>query len=114
MPSWTHLPWPLRCAPGGYFCDFPSPALVPERGVVALPHLGASTAEAEDQSAMMAVDQLHAYLVGPAKHPEPAWMLGFVGETRWRFLLSSIPIGVDFWGIRGWRRRTFSAAASTR
>ena len=23
------------------------------------------------------------YNVGPAKHPKPAWMLGFVGETRW-------------------------------
>jgi D-3-phosphoglycerate dehydrogenase len=47
---------------GGYFCDFPSPALVPERGVVALPHLGASTVEAEDLSAVMVVDQLRAYL----------------------------------------------------
>jgi len=47
---------------GGYFCDFPSPALVQERGVVALPHLGASTVEAEDLSAVMVVDQLRAYL----------------------------------------------------
>jgi D-3-phosphoglycerate dehydrogenase len=45
-----------------YYCDFPSPALQHERGAVALPHLGASTAEAEDHSAAMVVDQLRAYL----------------------------------------------------
>jgi D-3-phosphoglycerate dehydrogenase len=46
----------------GYCCDFPSPQLRRERGVIALPHLGASTAEAEDLSAVMVVDQLRAYL----------------------------------------------------
>ncbi len=46
----------------GYFCDFPSPALLHERGVVALPHLGASTAEAEENCAVMVVDQLREYL----------------------------------------------------
>ena len=54
------------------------------------------------------------YAVGPAKPRKPAWMLAFRGESQWRILLNSIPIGFDFWGIRGWRRRTFSAAASTR
>jgi D-3-phosphoglycerate dehydrogenase len=45
-----------------YVCDFPSPALQRERGVVALPHLGASTAEAEENCAVMVVDQLRDYL----------------------------------------------------
>ena len=45
-----------------YLCDFPSPALQRERGVVALPHLGASTAEAEENCAVMVVDQLRDYL----------------------------------------------------
>ena len=45
-----------------YLCDFPSAPLLPEPGVVALPHLGASTAEAEENCAIMAVDQLRAFL----------------------------------------------------
>jgi D-3-phosphoglycerate dehydrogenase len=45
-----------------YLCDFPSPALLGERGVVALPHLGASTAEAEENCAAMVVDQVREYL----------------------------------------------------
>jgi D-3-phosphoglycerate dehydrogenase len=45
-----------------YFTDFPSPTLLGEPGVVALPHLGASTAEAEDNSAVMVVDQVREFL----------------------------------------------------
>jgi D-3-phosphoglycerate dehydrogenase len=45
-----------------YLCDFPSPALIGEPGVVALPHLGASTEEAEENCAAMVVDQIRAYL----------------------------------------------------
>ena len=45
-----------------YVCDFPSARLLREPGVVALPHLGASTAEAEENSAVMVVDQVRAYL----------------------------------------------------
>ena len=45
-----------------YFCDFPSAALLREPGVVALPHLGASTSEAEENCAVMVVDQLRRYL----------------------------------------------------
>jgi D-3-phosphoglycerate dehydrogenase len=46
----------------GYLCDFPSPALIGEPGVVALPHLGASTEEAEENCAIMVADQLREYL----------------------------------------------------
>jgi D-3-phosphoglycerate dehydrogenase len=45
-----------------YVTDFPTPALVGVPGVVALPHLGASTGEAEENSALMVVDQLRDYL----------------------------------------------------
>jgi D-3-phosphoglycerate dehydrogenase len=45
-----------------YVTDFPSPALLGAKGIIALPHLGASTGEAEDNSAVMVVDQLREYL----------------------------------------------------
>jgi D-3-phosphoglycerate dehydrogenase len=45
-----------------YLCDFPSAGLLHEPGVVALPHLGASTAEAEENCAIMVVDQVREYL----------------------------------------------------
>jgi D-3-phosphoglycerate dehydrogenase / 2-oxoglutarate reductase len=45
-----------------YLCDFPTPALLAEPNVVALPHLGASTAEAEENCAVMVVDQVREYL----------------------------------------------------
>ena len=45
-----------------YVTDFPSAALLANPGVIALPHLGASTSEAEDNSAVMVVDELREYL----------------------------------------------------
>ena len=45
-----------------YLCDFPSAALIGEPGVVALPHLGASTEEAEENCAIMVVDQVREFL----------------------------------------------------
>ena len=45
-----------------YVCDFPAQALLNQPGVIALPHLGASTREAEDNCAIMVVDQLRDYL----------------------------------------------------
>ncbi len=45
-----------------YLCDFPSPRLAGVAGVVALPHLGASTAEAEENCAVMVVDQVREFL----------------------------------------------------
>ncbi len=48
----------LKC----YVCDFPSAKLLSEPGVVAMPHLGASTAEAEENCAVMVVDQVRGFL----------------------------------------------------
>ncbi|HEV3239305.1 MAG TPA: phosphoglycerate dehydrogenase [Casimicrobiaceae bacterium] len=45
-----------------YLCDFPSAKLLVERGVIALPHLGASTEEAEENCALMVVDQVREFL----------------------------------------------------
>jgi D-3-phosphoglycerate dehydrogenase / 2-oxoglutarate reductase len=47
---------------GHYVCDFPSPAIHGHARVIALPHLGASTREAEENCAIMVVDQLRDYL----------------------------------------------------
>jgi D-3-phosphoglycerate dehydrogenase len=45
-----------------YITDFPSPALQGHPNVLALPHLGASTEEAEENCAFMVVDQLRHFL----------------------------------------------------
>lgn len=45
-----------------YISDFPSQKLQHQKGVITLPHLGASTAEAEDNCAVMVVDQLIDFL----------------------------------------------------
>jgi len=45
-----------------YVCDFPTTELQGNERVVALPHLGASTAEAEDNCAVMIADQLKDFL----------------------------------------------------
>jgi D-3-phosphoglycerate dehydrogenase / 2-oxoglutarate reductase len=52
-----------------YVTDFPSPLLKDHPAVVALPHLGASTAEAEENSAVMVADSVRAYLeAGVVRH----------------------------------------------
>jgi D-3-phosphoglycerate dehydrogenase len=45
-----------------YVCDFPNAALGKSDRVIAFPHLGASTREAEDNCAVMVVDQVRDYL----------------------------------------------------
>ncbi|MDB5873932.1 MAG: D-isomer specific 2-hydroxyacid dehydrogenase NAD-binding [Ramlibacter sp.] len=47
---------------GWYICDFPSGKILKHPRVVALPHLGASTREAEENCAIMVADQLRDYL----------------------------------------------------
>jgi len=45
-----------------YVCDFPSNLLKDHPRVITLPHLGASTQEAEDNCAVMVAEQVRAYL----------------------------------------------------
>jgi len=45
-----------------YLSDFPSPTFAGVAGAIALPHLGASTAEAEENCAVMVVEQLREFL----------------------------------------------------
>jgi D-3-phosphoglycerate dehydrogenase len=48
---------------GCYVCDFPSPQANAHPQVIALPHLGASTREAEENCAMMVADQVRDYML---------------------------------------------------
>ena len=47
---------------GRYVSDFPAQDLIGHERVIGLPHLGASTAEAEENCALMVVDQLRDFL----------------------------------------------------
>lgn len=45
-----------------YVCDFPSPAVIGHPKAIVLPHLGASTREAEENCAIMVANQLRDFL----------------------------------------------------
>ena len=45
-----------------YVSDFPNPTVIGKKGVIVTPHLGASTAESEDNCAVMAVKELMNFL----------------------------------------------------
>ena len=45
-----------------YVCDFPNPTTAGHKGVLLIPHLGASTEESEENCAVMAVNELRDYL----------------------------------------------------
>ncbi len=45
-----------------YVSDFPNPTTAGQDGVIVIPHLGASTEEAEDNCAKMAVDEMRNFL----------------------------------------------------
>ena len=47
---------------GGYVVDFPTEEVLDVDGIVAIPHLGASTPESEDNCAVMAADEIKKYL----------------------------------------------------
>jgi D-3-phosphoglycerate dehydrogenase len=76
-----------------YVCDFPSAELLGPnaRGrVIALPHLGASTREAEENCAVMVVDQLREYL----EHGHIANAVNFPAvqmarESPWRVAIAN-------------------------
>jgi D-3-phosphoglycerate dehydrogenase len=45
-----------------YVCDFPEPSIMFHEKIIALPHLGASTHEAEENCAIMVIENLKDYL----------------------------------------------------
>ncbi len=68
-----------------YVTDFATDDLLCEDGVVAMPHLGASTPESEDNCAVMAADQIKDYLEnGNIKNSVnfPAVSMARSGDTR--------------------------------
>jgi D-3-phosphoglycerate dehydrogenase len=52
----------------GYICDFPNNLLKNQDKVITLPHLGASTHEAEENCAVMVADQVRDYLEDGTVH----------------------------------------------
>jgi D-3-phosphoglycerate dehydrogenase / 2-oxoglutarate reductase len=73
-----------------YVCDFPSAALLKRPGVIALPHLGASTHEAEENCAIMVVDQLrdfleHGNVVNAVNFPA----VSMARESAWRVAIAN-------------------------
>lgn len=78
-----------------YVCDFPSNALRAHPRVVALPHLGASTVEAEENCAVMVADQLRELLENgnirnSVNYPE-AVLPRVPGATRLAIANSNVP-----------------------
>lgn len=73
-----------------YVTDFPNEKTANMKGVIAIPHLGASTEEAEDNCAMMAVDHMVDYLEhGNITHSVnfPSAVLDRKGKVRLTMLM---------------------------
>lgn len=78
-----------------YVCDFPSNALKGHPRVIATPHLGASTGEAEDNCAVMVADQIRDFLeLGNVRNsvnfPEAVMAL-LPGKTRLCIVNENVP-----------------------
>jgi D-3-phosphoglycerate dehydrogenase len=70
---------------GRYVTDFPSADLLGNSRVIGLPHLGASTGEAEENCALMVVDQLRDFLENGNVHNAvnfPNTRMARAGKTR--------------------------------
>lgn len=81
-------------AVGCYVTDFPDDDLLDVPGVIAIPHLGASTPEAEDNCAVMAVEQVRDYLEnGNIKNSVnfPACALPAMGRNRILVANANVP-----------------------
>ena len=73
-----------------YVCDFPSATLHGNPRVVALPHLGASTREAEENCAVMVVDQVRDYLEhGNVANAVNFPNVGMARESAWRVAIAN-------------------------
>lgn len=73
-----------------YVSDFPNPVILGRPGVIALPHLGASTGEAEENCAVMVVDQLRDYLEhGNIVHAVNFPAVSMPRESAWRIAVAN-------------------------
>jgi D-3-phosphoglycerate dehydrogenase / 2-oxoglutarate reductase len=73
-----------------YVCDFPNAAVHGHARVIALPHLGASTREAEENCAVMVVDQLRDYLEhGNVSHAVNFPAVAMARESAWRVAIAN-------------------------
>jgi D-3-phosphoglycerate dehydrogenase len=77
-----------------YICDFPTRTIKSHARVVALPHLGASTGEAEENCAVMVADTLRDFLEnGNVRHSVnfPEAVLPRAGECRLAIANANVP-----------------------
>ena len=79
---------------GGYITDFPRPELLGRKDVITMPHIGASTAEAEENCAIMAANQLMDFLqdgniVNSVNYPKTVMERN--GGTRITFSNQNVP-----------------------
>ena len=77
-----------------YVTDFPNEALLGVKGVIAIPHLGASTPESEDNCVVMACRQIDMYLKNGAVRNSvnyPACDLGAADGQRVAVLHANVP-----------------------
>lgn len=75
---------------GGYVCDFPHAGLLGQERVVALPHLGASTREAEENCAVMVADQLRDFLEhGNIRNAVNFPQVSMGRESPWRVAIAN-------------------------
>lgn len=73
-----------------YVCDFPHPGVLGVPRVIALPHLGASTREAEDNCAAMVADQLRDYLAhGNVCNAVNFPQVHMPRESQWRVAIAN-------------------------
>ena len=78
----------------GYISDFPTPALLGRKNVLLMPHIGASTAEAEENCAVMAADQLKDFLENGNIHNSvnyPPTKMSRNGGSRITFSNNNVP-----------------------
>ena len=79
---------------GGYITDLPEEELLGVEGIICIPHLGASTPEAEDNCAVMAADEIRDYLErGNIKNSVnfPAAEMAPTGKTRLTIANKNVP-----------------------
>ena len=78
----------------GYISDFPAPVLLGRKDVILMPHIGASTEEAEENCAVMAADQLKDFLENGNIYNSvnyPPTKMSRNGGSRMTFTNSNVP-----------------------